>query len=88
MGYAPSAWCVLDTYPDRVSAEIAAGLLAGHGIPVKVDPLGDFPGHERGAELVVDAQCLARARWLLSLRVTDAELEDLALRTGGDTGAA
>ena len=77
--YEPDDWCVLDTYPDRIAAEIDAGFLNGSGVAARVENVSDFPGQERGARLVVDARLAHRARWLLKLEaVSEAELEFLA----------
>ena len=70
---ASDGWVLLETYPDPFSAELDAGYLSGNGIPVRVVPLRDFPGQERGIELIVDAQCADRARYLLSLEVPGEE---------------
>jgi hypothetical protein len=78
---APEAWVLLETYADPFSAELHAGYLSGNGIPVRVAPLRDFPGQERGVELIVDAQCAERARYLLSLEVPGEE-ELARLATG------
>ncbi len=71
--FAPAGWALLETCPDPFSAELHAGYLSGNGIPVRIVPLRDFPGQERGVELIVDAQCVERARYLLSLEVPGEE---------------
>jgi hypothetical protein len=79
IAYEPDDWCVLDTYPDRISAEIDAGFLNGSGVAARVDSISDFPGQERGARLIVDSTLAHRARWLLKLGpISEAELEFLA----------
>ena len=79
--YEPAGWSLLETCPDPFSAELHAGYLSGNGIPVRLVPLRDFPGQERGVELIVDAQCLERARYLLGLEVPgEEELAMLALQ--------
>ena len=75
----PDEWCVLDIYPDRVSAEADAGYLRSEMVAAKVELISDFPGQERGARLWVDASMAHRARWLLKLpTVSEAELDYLA----------
>ncbi len=75
----PDDWSVLETYPDRIAAEVDAGFLRSEGVAAKVEAISDFPGQQSGAQLWVDAALLHRARWLLKLAtVSEAELESLA----------
>jgi hypothetical protein len=75
----PDEWCLLETYGDRFAAEADAGYLRSEMVAAKVEVIGEFPGQDRGARLMVDAALAHRARWLLKLpTVSDAELEYLA----------
>jgi len=75
----PDEWCVLETYSNAISAEVDAGFLRSEQVAAKVEVVGDFPGHDHGARLWVDATLVHRARWLLKLgTVSEAELEYLA----------
>jgi|SRR5687767_12032101 hypothetical protein len=78
----PDDWEILKTYGTGSAAEVDAGYLRGEGVAAKVRPVGDIPGTENGAELMVDSKLAHRARWLLKLQpVSDAELEYLATGT-------
>ena len=75
----PDDWEVLRTYGSVSAAEVDAGYLRGEGVAAEVRPIGDLPGTQNGARLMVEAKLAHRARWLLKLeRVSDAELEYLA----------
>jgi hypothetical protein len=75
----PDDWEVLQTYGSASEAEVNAGYLRSEGVAAKVRPLGDIPGTENGAQLMVDSTLVHRARWLLKFDpVSDSELEYLA----------
>jgi hypothetical protein len=75
----PDDWEVLQTYGSASAAEVDAGYLRSEGVAAKVRPLGDIPGTDNGAQLMVDSMLVHRARWLLKFDpVSDAELEYLA----------
>jgi len=83
----PDEWTTLDVYPELFAAEIDAGFLRSEGVAARVERIGDFPGHERGARLLVDFGAAHRARWLLKLRAVDEEeLCQLATAGSGDAG--
>ncbi len=73
-------WQALETFPNHLAAEIAAGVLRADSVPVRVESFGIVPGLEQGSQLMVPVALMHRARWLLAqARVSDAELDDLAM---------
>ena len=71
--------------PDHIAAEVLAGLLRSDSVPAVVRNLGPIPGLEGGAEVLVPASWLPRARRLLAQREpSDDELAELAIRTPPD----
>lgn len=87
----PDNWCILDTCPNLLAAEVDAGLLRSEGLTARVEPISDIPGLDQGARLWVDAACMGRARLLLrAATVSEAELEHLAMegpsKRAGDSG--
>jgi hypothetical protein len=68
-------WQEFACYSDGASAEVAAGLLRSEGVPVKVASDEPMPGLIRGFRLMVPAEMLHRARWVVSnAAFTDEEL--------------
>ncbi len=62
---------LIETFPNRIAAEMAAGLLAGEGIEALVmadDAGGTYPALQfvRGVRLLVASQDEARAREILA----------------------
>ena len=73
-------WQALETFPNHLAAEIAAGVLRADSMPVRIESFGVVPGLEQGSQLMVPVALMHRARWLLAqARVSDAELDDLAM---------
>jgi hypothetical protein len=82
------SWVLLETYSSRTEAEIVAGLLRSENVPVQLESLAALPGLDSGAHLRVPERLLHRARWVLAQpRLSDAELESLALAQRGDAVA-
>ncbi len=72
-------WQALETFPNHLAAEIAAGVLRADSMPVRIESFGVVPGLEQGSQLMVPVSLLHRARWLLAqAKVSDAELDYLA----------
>lgn len=70
---------------DHISAEVLAGLLRSESVPAVIRDLGPIPGIEAGAEVLVPASWLPRARRLLARQEpSDEELAELAIRTPPD----
>jgi hypothetical protein len=68
-------WQEFAAYADAASAEVAAGLLRSEGVPVNVASDEPMPGLIRGFRLMVPAEMLHRARWVVSnAAFTDEEL--------------
>jgi hypothetical protein len=59
-------WREFAAYSDAASAEVAAGLLRSEGVPVNVASDEPMPGLIRGFRLMVPAEMLHRARWVVS----------------------
>lgn len=59
-------WQQFAVYPDAASAEVAAGLLRSEGVPVNVASDEPMPGLIEGFRLMVPAEMLHRARWVVS----------------------
>ena len=59
-------WQQFAAYPDAASAEVMAGLLRGEGVPVNVLSDEPMPGLIQGFRLMVPADMLHRARWVVS----------------------
>src|SRR5262245_27510708 len=75
----PDDWEILQTYGTVSAAEVDAGYLRAQGVAAMVRPVGDLPGTENGAQLMVDSELTHRAQWLLKLEpVSETELEYLA----------
>ena len=75
-------WQALETFPNHLAAEIAAGVLRADSMPVRIESFGVVPGLEQGSQLMVPVALMQRAHWLLEhARVSDAELDDLAMGT-------
>lgn len=74
-------WSEVVTYPDRISAEVVLGLLAQGGVPGRIVSDEHLPGLGLFFSVVVPAELLHRARWLLSeAQVSESELTDLAMK--------
>ena len=70
---------------DHIAAEVLAGLLRSESVPAVVRDLGPIPGLEAGAEVLVPASWLSRAKRLLARQEpSDEELAELAVRTPPD----
>ena len=68
-------WQQFATYSDAASAEVAAGLLRSEGVPVNVASDEPMPGLIQGFRLLVPAEMLHRARWVVAnADFTDEEL--------------
>jgi len=73
-------WQALETFPNHLGAEIVAGMLRADSMPVRIESFGIVPGLEQGSRIMVPPAQMQRARWLLQhARVSDAELDDLAM---------
>jgi hypothetical protein len=59
-------WQEFAAYSDAASAEVAAGLLRSEGVPVNVVSDELMPGLIQGFRLMVPAEMLHRARWVVS----------------------
>jgi hypothetical protein len=59
-------WQEFAAYSDAASAEVAAGLLRSEGVPVNVASDEPMPGLIQGFRLMVPAEMLHRARWVVS----------------------
>jgi hypothetical protein len=59
-------WQQFAAYPDAASAEVVAGLLRSEGVPVNVASDEPMPGLIQGFRLMVPADMLHRARWVVS----------------------
>ena len=69
-------WKEFAAYPDAASAEVAAGLLRSEGVPVDIASDEPMPGLIQGFRLMVPADLLHRARWVVAN--TDFTEEELA----------
>lgn len=68
-------WSEIVTYPDRVSAEVVLGLLAQGDVPGRIVSDEHIPGLGLFFSVVVPAELVHRARWLLSeAQVSESEL--------------
>jgi hypothetical protein len=75
------AWSEVVTHPDRLSAEVVLGLLAQGGVPARIVSDAPLPGLGLFFSVVVPAELLHRARWLLAeAQVSESELTYLATR--------
>lgn len=71
--------------PNRIVAEVMAGLLRSESVPAMVRSPGPIPGLESGAEVQVPPSWLSRPQRLLALREpTEEELAELATRAPPD----
>lgn len=59
-------WQQFAAYPDAASAEVVAGLLRLEGVPVNIASDEPMPGLIQGFRLMVPADMLHRARWVIS----------------------
>jgi hypothetical protein len=81
-------WQEFAAYSDAASAEVAAGLLRSEGVPVNVASDEPMPGLIRGFRLLVPAEMLHRARWVVSnAAFTDEELTFFATARLGPDGS-
>ena len=68
-------WQQFAAYSDAASAEVVAGLLRSEGVPVNVASDQPMPGLIQGFRLMVPAEMLHRARWVVAnADFTDEEL--------------
>lgn len=73
------SWQEFAAYADATSAEVAAGLLRSEGIPVDVESGEAMAGLVRGFRLMVPADMMHRARWVVAnADFTEQELAFLA----------
>jgi hypothetical protein len=81
-------WQEFAAYADAASAAVVAGLLRSEGVPVNVASDEPMPGLVRGFRLMVPAEMLRRARWVVSnASFTDEELAFFATeRLDSDPG--
>jgi hypothetical protein len=76
---ADATWTSVVTYANRISAEAIVGLLSGENVPCRIDSNDDPPGLGSFFSVVVPAQLLHRARWvLMQSQVSERELTFLA----------
>lgn len=74
-------WSEVVTLSDRISAEAVLGLLTQGDVPGRIVSDEHLPGLGLFFSVVVPAELLHRARWLLSeAQVSEAELTYLATR--------
>ena len=77
-------WQEFAVYSDAASAEVAAGLLRSEGVPVNVASDEPMPGLIQGFRLMVPAEMMHRARWVVSnAAFTDEELAFIRNRSLG-----
>lgn len=82
-------WQEFAAYSDAASAQVVAGLLRSEGVPVNVASDEPVPGLVRGFRLMVPAQLLHRARWVVAnAAFTDEELAFLATNRLDSDGSA
>jgi hypothetical protein len=85
-------WHEFAAYADAASAAVVAGLLRSEGVPVNVASDEPMPGLIRGFRVMVPAEMLHRARWVVSnASFTDEELAFFAterLNSDGGQGAS
>jgi hypothetical protein len=75
----PEEWRLLHRYSSALAAEADAAYLRSEGVAAEVQAFADIAGTDQGAQLMIDARLVHRARWLLKLQpVSEAELEYLA----------
>jgi hypothetical protein len=73
-------WKEFAAYSDAASAEVTAGLLRSEGVPVEVAGDEPIPGLAGGFRVLVPADLMHRARWVVSnAAFTDEELEFFAI---------
>lgn len=74
-------WSEVVTYADRASAEVVLALLAQADVPGRIVSDEHLPGLGLFFSVVVPAELLHRARWLLSeAQVSESELTYLATK--------
>ena len=79
-------WQALQTFSTHLEAEISAGVLRAAAVPVRIESFGIMPGLEQGSRIMVPPALMQRAHWLLEhARVSDAELDDLAMGTSPES---
>lgn len=61
-------WQQFAAYPDAASAEVVAGLLRLEGVAVNIASDEPVPGLIQGFRLMVPADMLHRAQWVVSTR--------------------
>jgi hypothetical protein len=72
-------WAVLGVYPNELAARIVAGLLENEGVLTHVAPDGPLFTCWESAAVLVLAEQLHTARWILALPVpSESELNFLA----------
>lgn len=70
---------VVRVCPDRLAAEVIVSELTAQSVPAIVRGFGGIPGLEQGAEILVPAALVHRARWIIGRPApTDDELTFLA----------
>lgn len=75
----PSDWLEFASFPDAVSAEAMAGLFRSEALPVRVIADEPVPGLAHGFRVLVPADLMHRARWIVAqAQVSDEELDFIA----------
>ncbi|CAG0932424.1 MAG: DUF2007 domain-containing protein [Gammaproteobacteria bacterium] len=83
-----AGWKRVATLLDTVSAEAVRRLLVAEGVPAAIRSDSSLLGEARSCEVVVPPAWVQRAQEILEERqVSEAELERLATRDAGDSGA-
>jgi hypothetical protein len=60
------SWQTFATYTDLASAQAIAGRLELEGVPIQLETAAAMSGIEEGFKLLVPADFLHRARWVLA----------------------
>ena len=80
------ALAVVQLYPDHLAAEVVANLLRVESVPALVRNLSAIPGLEQGAQVLVPASVLHRARRIMA-HAAPSEAELTLLATGEQPAA-
>lgn len=80
------SWKMLASYEDQASAEAIAESLRAEGVPTRVEVESPVPGVIENVRVMVSADLLHRAKWVVNSRqVSECELRYAAT---GDLGEA
>jgi hypothetical protein len=78
-------WQEFAMYSDAASAEVVAGLLRSESVQVRVAADEPVPGLTKGFRVMVPADMLGKARWVVAqAQFSDEELAQAALAEPGD----